>query len=167
MSINIMKIIPFPTVGVHCYSCNIAQLICTNSAGNSYDICPVCDSSRSSSNHCDDYNTVPSIIKKILTYDDNECINYCPDCDILFQLSCKHAENGCTSDVYFTDLVESICIDDKLYEGMPVFDTDFECNNMKINWKSTCTGLKCSRASYSDPKHYSHDSHNKTSSYKF
>lgn len=136
-----MKFIPFPEKGIVC-SCGDAMFISYTPNGGDYDTCPVCGYG--------DYD-----IDDNIDYDSNLDIhNYCRKCKILYDLSCVHAVNGCTSDYYYGKLVKSFKFNGIEYQGCPIFDSHYDyvkCANLyELEWICSCKSNcgDCKNAAY-------------------
>lgn len=119
-----------PTEGVRCEYCDDMIFAGTTPMGADYLTCPVCDNMIECSylwNSESPYD-VPDI--------DAE---YCNKCKTVFKFCKSHAINGCTDDIYFSDLVEYYKYKDNNWiKGTPIFKSinDFKerYKDLKIKW---------------------------------
>jgi hypothetical protein len=125
---------------VDCYRCREPIYAITTSQGGDYVACPCCSFYDSK-------------------YIDNNR-RYCQKCNILFEMSCTHAENGCTDDVLYSKFINKYTFDGNDFEGIPVFESInsakklLKTNRFKvIETICTCKGqdpFGCRKSSYPD-----------------
>lgn len=98
---------------VKCVRCSKLGCFSTTPFGADYNTCPVC-------NYMTDAD-----------FESDLC--WCSNCYIVYDLGCKHANNGCTDDVYNAHLI-TLYKDIRSgvqYSGVPIFKTKEELYNLK------------------------------------
>lgn len=129
---------PIPKNGIPCSRCEQKMFAIETPDGADYNTCPLCGMPESESDE-----------------DVEREYYFCGDCGIVFDLAGTHAMNGCTDNIYYAEIVESITIDNCTIEGMPRFKTIDDYvkaeNIVKFNMKDTSPNAEyCKKASYSE-----------------
>ena len=141
---------------VQCHCCKKPGLFIDTPDGGDYTTCPFCGTPDSHTTCTDEeYERFTLINEK----HGNISLRYCPKCNVLYDTSLVHAENGCTSSSYYSSLVK----DFKHFENdtwveypnsMPRFEglLDFLDNHeaYRIHLVCACDGFHydCPRAVY-------------------
>jgi hypothetical protein len=107
-----LKNIPTPTVGAYCRCCNQMTFNTRTPSGGIYITCPIC----STPCKCATYEK-----KHDIMYDTDYFAHYCTECNVVIDVCCTHAANGCTENCFFGALVIEYEYDGKKYKGMPQF----------------------------------------------
>ena len=110
-----IEIKDIPTTGTPCYLCGDNVFAVTTPMGGEYVTCPLCETMC----ECCGYNW-----QQYEDIDDGDDeYHYCGKCNIAYDVSSVHAENGCTSGIYFGKLITNFEYNNQNYEGMPVFQS--------------------------------------------
>lgn len=134
-----------------CYSCKKTDFFQYTPSGGDYVTCPICGTEDMKS-ECEQNKKV---YKK---YFSSGKWLFCNFCKIIFDLGCRHACNGCTSDCFNGHLVFKWKnkVTNEIFNGMPQFDSADEWieNNYEIlEWCCPNNGLHCNKGSYSKEKY--------------
>jgi hypothetical protein len=135
-----------------CECCANISNISYTPRGADYHTCPICGDR--TENMCEANNACTVC---------NDA-SYCNKCNIIFDVGCTHACNGCTEDCHNGHIVSSWKDIEKniIYDGMPVFKsfdaflTDHDKFQI-LSWLCINDGKHCSRGYYpkeSHPQYY-------------
>lgn len=147
---NQIQPIPTPKIGQCCWRCNkmIFAIVTPNSdvrcaiCGNNSDV-SLCDCPLDKPDSCYTCNN-----------SELDDVEYCSDCKTIFKFGNTHANNGCSEDIFFGDIVKEYKFkkDEKWIIGTPYFKTDKilkdNLNNMKFKWINKDHKGYCTNASY-------------------
>jgi hypothetical protein len=152
-----------------CHYCDLKGFFVYTPSGADYITCPCCgdnDFVNTTNDDKYDFNEFKNGEPIAAAAEDlRSNMNYCEKCGIMFGVGCVHAENGCTSNVYNSHLIQSWKnkLTEEVYEqGMPQFenvDDWFDnANNVEII-KMFCPHKadNCKKAYYKKedhPKYY-------------
>lgn len=136
---------------VNCASCSLSGFFSTTPHGGDCNTCPLCNGYNwEYTLNNDEYNKYLEKYEKNI---ENESLNFCNNCKILYDVGCIHAVNGCSSDIYNGHVVRKWKYNEHDYIGMPCFDDLDEylakINDIKIV-ELICpnNGLHCSHGYY-------------------
>jgi hypothetical protein len=145
-----------------CYDCEISGFFMYTPQGADYYTCPCC-TEYDFVNTCDE-----ELFKKYFDRDNRgssiyEKYKFCSSCKIIYDIGCRHAENGCTSSCYNGHFIGKYKYRDEIYIGMPQFETvDEWYNELKnieiLEWICPNNGIHCTKGYYPKikfPKYYS------------
>jgi hypothetical protein len=119
-----------------CYICKLNGFYVETPFGGDYLTCPLCDNQ----------------------YENDYEIEYCfcEKCMIIYNIGCKHAENGCTDNIYNVHFIGKYKYNDEIFIGMPQFDDKNQINDIEIlEWICPNNGCICENAYYKESKYYS------------
>lgn len=147
MSKHTIKTVELPVTGQACWKCKNNILAVETPSGADYLTCPICGDGCACCNNPEYYD-----------FEIDE--HYCDTCNILFDTGCVHGENGCTYAVYYGILIKNYTYKNKIYNGMPVFDSflsmivllpDLKLTRQCMCYISNCKS--CKRACYLEETH--------------
>ena len=143
--------------GISCSNCKMEGHFCYTPNGADYRTCPLCGNW--------DNEIIFKLCDKNKAFDDyyeqlHDGFDFCDRCKILYDIGCKHAANGCTSDIFNGHYVSKwrYIPSNEVNVGMPQFDNtaDFENEIMNIEvleWSCPNNGIHCTKGSYSKDKY--------------
>ena len=109
--------------GVSCFACKETGFFVTTPGGGN-TTCPACGHGAYYYNDiskAQDEQFEKLIEDKI---GDDTLVDYCDQCGILYGYDwCVHSEWGCTDSVYYGAFIHKYSIGDKVYNGMPRFES--------------------------------------------
>lgn len=125
--------------GQKCERCNDPDVFqVTTPIGADYTTCPLCG------NWTDDITEEEDTLLEKLEEEINKWYYYCKRCNIIYDLGCYHAINGCTDNIYYGKVVKEYKEKEKDNKiiGMPQFDSIQEyvtlIKQLELIWECKC-----------------------------
>lgn len=142
-----------------CRNCDKKGFYCYTPRGADWQTCPFCKTGdfvyyTENTTEWDKYYSDFDDLEPPMT----KFYPFCHKCNIIYDVGCTHAVNGCTDDTYNGHVIAKWKHNDQTYTGMPQFESAdewlAEVNNIEIlEWTCPNNGIHCTKGYYPKSKH--------------
>lgn len=85
-----------------------------------------CQIDKSSCPRCGNFETWNDIYDTFKSDDIRIIYSFCDNCNIIYDIGCKHGENGCGDAIHNAHFINKYEYEGGVYEGMPQFENEEE-----------------------------------------
>ena len=110
-----------------CHYCKETDYVVTTPFGADCVTCPICEHFIEMDNFTDDEDDIiENYLNRHNQNTKKNCFDFCPKCNVIFTSEKMHRMGGCTDSIYTAAFVKKFKFKNKLYNGMPQFNSKEE-----------------------------------------